>query len=455
MKTFIKGAFLSGAFALSLAACKKTDDYYVNPNSPLNGSAPTQLAALEVSTMNSYEGDLARSSGVLIQHGVGVDGQATQTQVYSIKENDMDNQWNQLYQALLNGKELRRNFGAKNPYYDGITQVLMAMNWGLLADMWGDVPYKEALQANEIMYPAFDPQEVIIGGVIKMLDSAVVQLSRPKTDNMLLPGADDYIFGGAAGKWIKTAYTLKARYLNRYSNKSSYNAAAILDALDKGIASAGDDCLTKHGTEDNEQNQWFAFLNDRAYIAAGEPLVDSMKLRPDDERLYYYFDSTGLGDVYGSPVAAPDADVSYWAEYLAGGPAKSTPLVTFMESNFIRAEVYARQGNATDAATALNNGIKASATLSTDGSFDGTAIATYTAANTTLDRVMYEKWIAMFGQIEAYNDYRRTGLPALTPNPDGVIPTIPQRFPVSQQERTSNPKTISKPITEPVWWARP
>ncbi len=454
MNTILKRTLWGSALILSIASCRKSEDYYTNPNTPTQGTASTQLAALEVSTMNTYESDLPRTGGIFIQHGVGVQG-ASDVQVYNLTENATDNQWNQIYQALYNGDQLRKNFGAKNPWYDGVTQVLMAMNWGVLADYWGDVPYKEALNPFTIYQPKFDAQAVVIDGVIKMLDSAVLKLSQPEADNIDLPGTDDLIFGGSPDSWIKTAYTLKARYLNRYSNKTIYDPAAVLAALDNGISSAAEDCMTKHGDPANEQNQWYAYLNNRAYVVAAEPLVDSMKLRPQDLRLYSYFDSSGFGDVYGSPIAEPDENVCYWGSYLAGSGSKSTPLVTFMEAQFLRAEVYVRQGRLAEAAAALNAGIRESCLLSTGGDYNGADIATYTATDVDLGRVMYEKWIAMFGQTEAYSDYRRTKLPALTPNPNGAINVILQRYPVSQQERNTNPNVISKPISTPVWWALP
>jgi len=66
---------------------------------------------------------------------------------------------------------------------------------------------------------------------------------------------------------------------------------------------------------------------------------------------------------------------------------------------------------------------------------------------------MTQKYIAMFTQPEVWSDWRRTNLPALTPNPDATIGEIPRRFPTCIDERlyNSNAEVVGD-ITLPVWW---
>lgn len=446
--------------ALLFTGCKKGDEYYVNPNSPTNATLQTLLTAVEVSTINSYEGDFARTSNMLVQHGAGVDGQATQVNAYTLAENQFDNQWGQLYQTLNTGKVLLDRAGSGNPRYRGITKILLALNWGLLTDFWGDVPYSEAM--SDIKFPQYDSQEEVLNGIQTLLSEAITDLQSAPADNILVPATDDIIFNGNAGSWIKTAWTLKARYLNRLSNKSSYSESEILAALANGISVNSEDCMAKHGSNAIESNQWYAFQKQRPYIKAGKPLVDSMKLRADDPRLSKYFFPTA-NVVTGSPLDVVNPAASVWGAYLFGddpatpaldgNPATPTPLVTNFEALFIKAEVLARQGNAAEAASTLNNAIKASCLKVTGGANDGALIATYDAGNINISRIMYEKWIAMFGQCEAYHDYRRTGLPNLTPNPAASLTSIPKRFPTPATERTANPNAPVPAITEPVWWA--
>ncbi len=435
-----------------ITSCKKSNDYYISPNSPSTLTPAVLLSATEVGTMNTFEGELARVSSILIQQNAGALNQAQSANFYGIKEDEYDNQWSQIYQSLENAKQLKENFGTKNPYYGGIAQIMTAMNFAVATDLWGDVPFSEALKIKEgILNPKFDSQEQILNGIINILDNAIVDLSKPATANSVLPGTDDIIFNGDVSLWIKTAHTLKARYLNRFSNKSNYDKTKILAELALGITANDENMNAIHG-EGSAQNQWYAYQNGRAYIVAAAPFVDSIALRANDLRLNYYFLPNDSGEIAGSPIDnnITEVNVSYWGPYLAKADNTPFPIVTYAEAKFIEAEVTARNGG--DASTILNDAIKASCEVATAGTYDGVNIATYTSANTDVSRIMFEKWIALFGNMEAYNDYRRTGYPALTPNPDGELPIIPKRLPTPLSERTGNTNSKSPLLTVPVWY---
>jgi hypothetical protein len=68
-----------------------------------------------------------------------------------------------------------------------------------------------------------------------------------------------------------------------------------------------------------------------------------------------------------------------------------------------------------------------------------------------------QKYIANFGQVQPYNDYRRTGIPNdLEPVATATTP-MPRRFPYPQDEITYNPNVealwqISVFLTTNVWW---
>ena len=72
----------------------------------------------------------------------------------------------------------------------------------------------------------------------------------------------------------------------------------------------------------------------------------------------------------------------------------------------------------------------------------GTYDATVTG-DALFEAIMMEKYIALFLNIEVYNDWKRTGLPKIvaygatdyTQSPD----IIPHRLPISDDERQTNP----------------
>ncbi|HEY0030156.1 MAG TPA: SusD/RagB family nutrient-binding outer membrane lipoprotein [Bacteroidia bacterium] len=440
-------------FATGLNSCKKGDDLYLSPNSPASATPQTLLAAVEVGTFNNLEGGTARIASIFIQHNSGVAGQSIPHEQYKPTESDMDNYWNGLYTNMNNCKLLSDTYGAEDPYYSGIAKVLLSMNLGQATDMWGDVPYSEAFQGmNGNFTPHYDPQQVVLNSIQSLLDEAIASFATAPGSNHLTPGNDDFIFNGDVAAWTKVAYTLKARYYSRLSKKASFDPNVVLANLALGIASNVENCYSVHGTNGAEYNQWYAFLNDRSYMVASKVLVDSMG-NMSDPRTPYYFDTTGVGSAVGNPLGSFNTAVSYWGPYVASGPDKHIPLVTYAEALFLQAEAEVRLGSGT-AFTTLNNAIKASVSEVTEGANSGSSIATYTALNTTIHTVILEKWKAMFAQpIEAYSDYRRTGFPVLTPNPSALRPYIPQRLPTSLTERTSNPNAPTPDLDVPVWYA--
>jgi hypothetical protein len=73
--------------------------------------------------------------------------------------------------------------------------------------------------------------------------------------------------------------------------------------------------------------------------------------------------------------------------------------------------------------------------------------------------ILTQKYIALFTQLQAWSDYRRTSYPFLYPNPDGVSASnpngqIPRRLIYPQSERILN---INAPTPFPnmqdrFWW---
>jgi hypothetical protein len=178
----------------------------------------------------------------------------------------------------------------------------------------------------------------------------------------------------------------------------------------------------------------------------------------NDPRLEYYFYEIEAGGFVGSditdPEISPNSSTINTDSYFAS--SRNYPLVTESELYFLIAEAKERLGQ--DASDDLNAAIEASVDYVTDGAEDGSSIAVYTDVTATQENILTEKWKALFGQIEPYNDYRRTGIPALVPRPEAAGAArsyIPKRFPLVQEERLYNPNITPVGLDVPVWWAQP
>ncbi len=457
----------------SFTSCKKyLDDAAINPNDPLEVTPNPLLANIELATFASYNGNLNRRSSVLTQHLAGVDGQYVSVANYKITEGDVTNEWKTIYAgALININLLIEKLGTKSPNYKGIAQTLYVMNLAMASDMWGDVPNSDALKALSQNYtPSYDSQQKIYADMQLMLSDAITNLKQPAASNLYFANTYDYIYGGNTKKWISAAYVLKARYANHLSklnpSQSAADAIMYLDsAYANGLSSSADDANAVFGSAANENNQWYAFENGRGYTRMGMFFVDLMNTN-SDPRLPYF----AATDVSGTTYTGADADPNNYTGNessigpYAGGVDPITglgkkdavaPIITYVEAKFIEAEAKLRAGNTAGAATAYNTAVKESishVTGASDPTYEA-AHASETAGSINLTKIMTEKYVALFTQAETWTDWRRTGLPVLTPNPSGVVSGIPRILPTSQDERNYNPNAIIvSDILQKVWW---
>ncbi|HEX8016131.1 MAG TPA: SusD/RagB family nutrient-binding outer membrane lipoprotein, partial [Flavobacterium sp.] len=126
-------------------------------------------------------------------------------------------------------------------------------------------------------------------------------------------------------------------------------------------------------------------------------------------------------------------------------------IVTYAEAKFIEAEAKARLGQ-TGVQAALQQAVTASVTKITGVAPSGTFLAN---ATTTFDiaNIIQQKYIALFLTMEPYNDYRRTGFPALIPNQNSDTKTIAVRLPTPSDERQYNRNaTVVSNVTTKLWW---
>ncbi len=455
------------AVAFVAGSCSKyVDGYEFSPNSPTESNAALLTTVIQVASFAHFGGEMARLPTNLMQQTTGVQFQAQERSDYSILEGDVTNEWASLYSVMNDCNILMTTAGDANPYYRGIARVMKAMNLGLTTDLWGDVPNSEAGQGElgEANWnPAYDSQESIYTNIQALLDGAITDLGAAEGDNAILPGTDDLIFNGDAAAWLATAHVLKARYANHLSKRDAAGSAtAALTALDNayaaGFTSAAADCNAFFPGDGNSLNQWYAYGTARAnYIKMSKPFMDLLAAI-GDPRLPFYASVDDNGGYSGTAIGDVDVTTSNVGAYFAS-ETSSTPLVTFAEAKFIEAEAAMRAGNPDRAATAHNDAIKAHVEQVTGSPAPQAYVdaqASETAATITMEKIMTHKYVAMFTQAETWTDWRRTNIPALTPNPNGAangVTAIPRRLPTSQEERQYNTNAqVNSDITVPVWW---
>jgi hypothetical protein len=440
---------------------KFVDGYDESPNSPTQVNPALLLSSAELGLQTSYTSGIDRISSILVQQIAGTKDQMLDFATYSLREGDNVNEWNTVYNDVIQtANDLIKSAGTKNPYYMGIAKTIKAMGLGFATDVWGDVPATEAGLGNlsGILNPKFESQEAVYTYIQQLLAEAQTHFSASSDGNVLLPSGDDYFFNGDISKWKNIVIWLQARYANHLSKiDPSGSATKVLSLLGTDVSNIANlgDLNAVYGTSTSEINQWYAFENARAdYIKVGANLVDMLKTK-GDPRLSFYVAKNANGIYSGSPVDEPDLSASAVGPYIVSISAP-IPMVTYSEALFIQAEAAWRAQNKDLAAKAYNAAVKASikSVTKADASIEYIAAeASETETTITLQKIMEQKYLAMFVNIEAWTDWRRTGYPALTSNPNASIKGIPRRLPTVIDERKYNPNAIVvEDILQPVWW---
>ncbi len=162
---------------------------------------------------------------------------AASTDTYQIV--DYTGTWDALFYAMADIYDMKQLAVNKSSEYLGVADVLLSYNLTLAADLWGSVPYSKAFNP-AILAPGYDSQQDVYTACLTLLNEAITELSKTDATIKLLK-ASDLIHGADRTKWLKTAYALKARLLNKVSKTASYKPADVLTALGSAYASNADD----------------------------------------------------------------------------------------------------------------------------------------------------------------------------------------------------------------------
>ncbi len=150
--------------------------------------------------------------------------------------------WDQYYGILSNLNFIIQTADAtgdtKYANYKGIANVLTAMCYKNLVDLYNNIPYSQALKAQANFYPNYDNGSDIYDSLVAKLDLTIAGLQSALTDaNAVLPTNDDIVFGGTMQNWILLANTVKLNLLVQQSAVSA--KASFLATEAANTASVG------------------------------------------------------------------------------------------------------------------------------------------------------------------------------------------------------------------------
>lgn len=426
--------------AVSLLTSCTYDDVNQDPTRPGGDAVPIVaiVPAMQTQTHRNIDAVLGRYAGIIMQQWQGFDAQQLQYTAYVIGENDTDAPWNSgLYTGSMRDAAdiIERATDTDAPYTRGIAEIYMAINLGMATNIWGDVPYSEAFLGEENLSPKYDDQEELYDVIQQLLSMAIEDLSADDP-----AGIQGSLVSGSPSDWIRSAHALKARFYIQQTSVSENAAQLALEELALAVSS-------------NEQQLNFFFEDTQN---GGHPLALFGLQRPNTMIIGDYFANIMNGDprkdlfmseIDGGNFVYFQNDNSdlFWSQLNS-----PSPVISYAEVKFIEAEALQRTGG--DGLQALKAAIRANMEYLGIAS---EAIESYVNEidEASISTIISEKYKAMYGQspLQVWNDFRRTGFPEITADPNGSNGNdpsgiIPRRLLYPITERQSNPDAYQNAI---------
>lgn len=473
----------------------KTGATSIDPAFVLNRAIINSSFSSLVYEIGAVQQIVSPNSGVLTGANYNQDNRAS-TQV----------NWQALYRNTLKDTRdiiaMTKDNAARSNLMN-MAKIFQSYAFMVLTDSYGDIPYTDGGNGyySQVFFPAYETQQSIYPKIIADLTAATNALNTSGTIETA-----DILFGGDVAKWKKFGNSLLLRAGMRLSKADQTTAKTVVAAAVSAgvITSNSDNAFVRHDA--NYKNPISQTLNstEAANYFLAKPFVDQLK-STNDPRLgsiavRYKGAKSGSDHVpakaditpanqNGLPMgkdnataliaAAADGLASFY-EYSQADRnriAKLTApmfIVTAGQTNLLLAE--ARQRGWITSGTAaqyFSDGIKAS--MDQMASFDATCAVSaadrdaYIAANplasgTELQQINTQYWISSFlNGPEAWANFRRSGFPALAPNPfPGKEVTWINRLTYPNSEISVNTANVNAAIAimgadnleTKVWWAK-
>ena len=453
--------YIMGFVLLASSGCKKFIDVNTDPNNAVDGTEATILPPVEIAIADEMYGGNAAFIVQNFMQTTAINQPLPQIGNYLEINSDLDGDWGVYYNTvLINLKIINTKAVADGKLnYAAISQILSALALGNATDLWGDIPYSQALQGTANLSPVYDKQEDIYKDIQTLLDKGIADINAGTTT---VPGSDDFFYTGDMSKWKMLAYSLKARYYMHLTKAPGYTAAAqaqlALAALTNAMQSSDDDLEYIFPGAAGQTNPWYNNFNQVSTAVISSDFVDTLVTRNDPRLSKMVSPSTETGLYTGREIgdaAAGDLEsYSYPSSYYMGIGA-GVYMMSYSETLFLKAEAtYIVSGYAA-AQSIYQSAVTAHMTKVGVAAADITTYlnsrGTLTAANAE-QRIIEEKFISNYLNLEIFNDWRRTGYPTMVKVPN-ALSDIPRRVLYPEVEITTNPQPQQSAIlTDRVWW---
>ncbi len=472
-----------------LVSCEeKLEDLNIDPNNPGQVTPSLVLPTGMTSVGSISGGQFAIVGGIWSQYYTqnNASNQYKNIEAFYYTPPDFAAAWQEYYSGGLNDLKYVKDEALRTQDWSFylMATVTEAYGFHVMTDIWGDIPFSEALKGDEgISEPVYESSRAIYDSLIMRIDKALAKDFTAETVSDV--GKADFIFGGDIEKWIQFANTLKLKIYLRFAEVEPNVAASGIQAMYASGAQflSEDAAIDKFSDQAGKRNPFFEMdkspaLNTSQNLKASRTLFDFLQQNADPRLMEIYneaedggYKAMNQGDFNATSTALPPLTIST----AKVGPVDPVYFISEAESYFLQAEAVQRGWGTGDAEALYNMGVTAA--FDRFGLDASTLLGGAYNFNTFyggdhLGAILMQKWIALAGTyqgIEAFFDRMRTGYPKVSPvyhsDPSYVAGEVvyPKEGTTSGQfarrlflpdtETARNPNAPNQAnVWDPMWW---
>lgn len=418
--------FLIAIIILGMTSCDSYLDINKDPNSPSEENVTPNMIfpGAEMNLAASYGNFLRITGGYYAQQyaqsfGTGNYLDYSQFRMSATRSSGTYTQLTA--RTLKNLKTIRQQAEASKEWGTYLAATtLRVFTYQVLVDAYGEVPYTQALDLNNLS-PEYDEGVTIYEGILGELDEALAKA----TPSSVV--CTNFLFGTTTSEeWIKFAKALKLKLLMRMSNVKDVKAelTALISENDFPTSNVAWDNIwadeTGKASPYYQEEYATYFGSTQVNVVANLAYLNTM-LESNDARVPKFFERNASNEYKGGVSGTNfSTSATYKSPYFCRPVFKydmPVNLITVSEIEFFKAEYYARYGTSAVAESHYKAAIEASfisAGLTASAAADIYTIH-YPWDNANYAKLIgIQKWIALGGtnNFEAWCEMRRLKYPA-------------------------------------------
>lgn len=460
--------------AFSAVSCDKDfEEINTSPNSSQTTDPNLLLSSTITVTQNTlYNAQIGGDMGLCwAQHWSKV--QYNDEERYIPRRALMNALWTNLYSGVITEAKSAYNFAeeAGNTNLQGAALVMQANAFQILTDVYGPVPFSQAVVSGNVK-PAHDSQEAVYDGILSMLDQADALFAAGT--GSITPSAD-LLYGGNVIKWRKLAKSLKLKALMRISHKRDVSTevrAVVASGL--LMSSNSDSAQLVYTPAQPDANPIYETIvyGNRAEYKVSSVLITKLNNFNDPRKAVFAKVNNANAYVGNTPGVENPGNYTGFsspgAKYL--DPTLPGVILSYAQVQLLLAEA-ANEGIITgglpqatihyEAGISANMQFNGLSSASID-SYLAQPIVALASQSQAREAIATQVWLALYGQgIEAWTEWRRSGFPNLIPVANAAITEIPSRFYFSTDSQNYNQSNYAAAVStlsngdsmlSKVWW---